>query len=173
MEPPNPGLPASYPVLLNTMFPWGRPYIDVELRGSVGEIDAGAIFEVYSYSQAAVATARSETGTVTTKHGLVIRTLDLDEATGDTVVAAGLGSVSPGGWDAAFEQLSRSTSAPVLESGGKMLGYPLDRVAGESAPLTMQLRPTLLLILAIVPALGVGSVAGFIRRTRRRKLRAG
>lgn len=156
------------PVLLNAMFPWARPTIGVELRNDVGEIDAGAIFEVYSYSQAAVANALSETGTITTKHGLVIRTSTLDDAGGAELVAGSLDSDSPGGFDAAFQQLSRSTSASVVDSVSKMLAYPLNQVSTDVAPLAAQLRPVLFLILSITLAVGVGMVPRIIRRMRHR-----
>lgn len=97
-------------VLANAAFPWGRPSIDIQLKDGIDEIDAAALFEVYNYSQAAAVRAVSESGIVTMRHGLVIRT-----ATGSSDQAA----LVPGavesygglhGFDPAFEQLSRTTS---------------------------------------------------------------
>jgi hypothetical protein len=59
-------------VLINTAFPWVRPTLDIELTDGVGEIDAAALFEVYTYSQATLTRAVSTTGTVRTRHGLVL-----------------------------------------------------------------------------------------------------
>ena len=160
---------ADIPVLLNAVYPWARPSIGVELRDGVGEIDAGAIFEVYTYSQAARATAFSSTGTVTTKHGLVINTAGPDEAVGQRLVAGHLASSSSGGFDAAFEQLAQTTSTSVVESTGKMLGYPLDRTIREVPGLVVQVRATLFLLLSIVLAAAAGSVPAFIGRVRRRR----
>ncbi len=157
------------PVLMNAAYPWGRPTIGVELRDGVGEMDAGALFEVYSYSQAAMATAFSETGTVITKHGLVIQTSDIDGTSGEILVAGDLSSVGRGGFDAAFEQLAGRTSPSVVESVAKMLEYPLDRVDPGAAPSMEQLRPAFFLLLSIVLAVGAGSVPTLIRRANERK----
>jgi putative intracellular protease/amidase len=159
---------ADVPVLLNAMYPWARPSIGVELRDGVGEIDAGAVFEVYAYSQAARATAFSATGTVTTKHGLVIDTVDPGAAPGHRLDAGHLASPGSGGFDAAFEQLAQTTSPSVVESTGKMLGYPLDRTIREAPGLVVQLRAPLFFLLSIVLAAGAGSVPAFIGRVRRR-----
>ena len=160
-------------VLMNSAYPWARPAVGVELRDGVGEIDAGALLEVYLYSQTASATARSQTGTVATKHGLVVRTALLEDAKGEILVAGQLGQGTPGGLDGAFQQLGRTTSGAVVDSVGKMLEYPLDRVAIQGAPTKAQLRPTIFLLLSILLAVAVGSVPRLIRKTReRRRLRA-
>jgi hypothetical protein len=57
---------ADRPVALNTMLPWLRPTIAVELADGVGEIDTASLFEVYSNSAAARAFAVSPTGIVET-----------------------------------------------------------------------------------------------------------
>ena len=114
-------------VLANMAFPQARPLIDVQLDDGVGEIEAAALLEVYSYSQAATANAVSATGTVTTSHGLLIKTVATGNPTHDVVVAGGLvSSAGRHGFDAAFEQLSRNTNPTVLTSVAKMLEYPLD-----------------------------------------------
>ncbi len=161
---------ADAAVLLNTVFPWGRPSFNIELPDGVGEIDAAAVFEVYSYSQSALTRAVSSTGSVRTKHGLVLLTeLVGDAAEGQTLVAGGLESSSGfGGLDAAFEQLGRSVSPALVVSVGKMLEYPLDRVAPASTQTTDQWRAPGLLALAILLAAGLGALPPFAGRLRRR-----
>ena len=72
---PSTSTPGTSPSWRQVRSPWGRPAIDVQLDDGVGEIDTAALLEVYSYSQAATSNAISATGTVTTRHGLVMRTL--------------------------------------------------------------------------------------------------
>ncbi|HEY3549280.1 MAG TPA: DJ-1/PfpI family protein [Propionicimonas sp.] len=156
-------------VLLNNAFPWARPVVDVQLDDGVGEIDAAALLEVYSYSQAAQANALSRTGMITTRHGLVVTTV----ATGSPahqilvpgVVVSGQGLH---GFDAAFEQLGRSTHPVAVHSVAKMLEYPLDRVVQATAPLALQWRPAFLIILSVLMAVAVGSVPRIVRRALRR-----
>ncbi|WP_166792705.1 DJ-1/PfpI family protein [Cryobacterium algoricola] len=156
--------------LMNTAFPWGRPNIAVELRDGVDEIDAASILEVYSYSQGATTTALSTTGFVTTRHGLVIKTSLLGDATA-TVVAGELGRPgSAQGFDAAFEQLSKSSSPSVVLSVSKMIEYPIYRVAQETAPLAAQARTPLLMTLGLLLAVAVGLLpTTVIRWVRRRR----
>lgn len=161
---------ADAAVLLNTAFPWGRPSFTIELTDGVGEIDASALFEVYSYSQSAQTRAVSSTGTVSTKHGLVLRTDLKRNAARQTLVAGGLESTSGfGGLDAAFEQLGRSVSPSIVVTVGKMLEYPLDRVAPASTQTTGQLRAPALLGLAVLLATGLGTLPFLARRLRRRR----
>lgn len=156
--------------LLNTAFPWGRPNVAVELRDGVDEIDAAAIFEVYGYSQGATTSALSAKGFVTTGHGLVLKTSTLDGAM-PTVVAGELGGAGrPQGFDAAFAQLSRSSSPSVVQSVSKMLEYPIERIEQYAAPLAAQARTPLLLALSLLLAVGVGLLPTVIlRRVRRRE----
>jgi putative intracellular protease/amidase len=155
--------------LMNTAFPWGRPSIAVELREGVDEIDAASIFEVYSYSQGATASALSVNGFVTTRHGLVIETSLLRDAPAN-VVAGELGQAgSEQGFDAAFEQLSKSSSPSVVRSVSKMLEYPIYRVTQEAAPLAVQARTPLLLALGFLLAVAVGLLPTAIRRWVRRR----
>lgn len=161
---------ADAAVLLNTAFPWGRPSFTIELTDGVGEIDASALFEVYSYSQSALTRAVSSTGSVRTKHGLVLRTELKRDAGGQTLVAGDLESSSGfGGLDAAFEQLGRSVSPALVVSVGKMLEYPLDRVTRASSQTTDQWRAPALLGLAVLLAAGLGTLPLLARRLRRRK----
>jgi transcriptional regulator GlxA family with amidase domain len=154
-------------VLGNTSFPWGRPDIDVQLKDGVDEVDAAAVFEVYNYSQAGATVARSASGRITTRHGLVVLTAATGPSTPDAIIPGHL--VSAGGrhgFDAAFEQLSRSTSPTVVRSVAKMLEYPLDRDVLDTAPLPLRWRPITLFITAI--ALGVAAgITVFPGRRRR------
>ena len=162
---------ADAALLLNTAFPWGRPRFNIELTDGVGEIDAAALFEVYTYSQSALTHAVSSTGSVRTKHGLALRTeLTSDAVDGQTIVASGLESSSGfGGLDAAFEQLGHSVSPAVVVSVGKMLEYPLDRVARTPALSPDQWRAPGLLALALLLAAGLGALPLLVGRLRRRK----
>lgn len=154
-------------VLVNTAFPWVRPTFDIELSDGIGEIDAAALFAVYTYSQAALTRAVSETGTVRTRHGLVLSTELLGE--GDILRAGGLVSLSGfGGLDAAFEQLARTVSPSVVASVGKMLEYPLDRVSRDITPDAQQWRSPALLVLALLVAVALGALPFLARRLRRR-----
>ncbi|MCY7403080.1 MAG: DJ-1/PfpI family protein [Cryobacterium sp.] len=159
--------------LMNAAFPWVRPRVGVELRDGVDEIDAAAIFEVYTYSQGAAATALSRKGTVTTRHGLVVETGPLSDSPTVPIVAGELGAKgSEQGFDAAFEQLSKSTSTSVVQSVSKMIEYPIDRVTQNVAPLTALARTPLLLTLGVLLAVGVGLLPTLIGRAVRRRRRA-
>ena len=147
-------------VLLNTMFPWSRPTITVELNEGVGEIDAAALFEVYTYSQAASTNAVSATGTIHTRHGLTIHTgLTGTDTDADSLVAGSIaGRKGFGGFDAAIEQLARTTTPQVAVSVGKMLEYPLDRVTLSDTPTTERWRAPALLATAVLLAAAIGAV---------------
>jgi putative intracellular protease/amidase len=158
-------------VLLNTAFPWFRPNVTVELTEGVGEIDASALFEVYTYSQAVTTSAVSATGTIHTRHGLTLLTGRTGAGTGgDTAMAGSVtGHDGLGGFDAAFEQLARSTSPAVAVSVGKMLEYPLDRVTLSDTPTPDRWRaPTLLAIAALIAA-AFGTIPSVVRRLWRRR----
>jgi hypothetical protein len=156
-------------VLANNAFPWARPTIDVRLDDGVGEIDAAALLEVYSYSQAAAANALSATGTVTTRHGLVVRTGATGAPTHQLVVAGVVVSKAGlHGFDAAFEQLSRTSQPAVVASVAKMLEYPLDRVVQEAAPLPLQWRLGFVITLSLLLAIAVGAIPRMITRLRHR-----
>ena len=156
-------------VLSNFAFPWARPGFDVQLDDGIGEIDAAALLEVYSYSQAAAANALSRTGTVVTRHGLTIRTVATGSPTHHVLMPTTLVSHNGlGGFDAAFEQLSRTSSPAVVASIAKMLEYPLDRVVLDAAPAPIQWRPAFLMTLAVLLAIAVGASPWIIRRARHR-----
>jgi putative intracellular protease/amidase len=159
-------------VLLNTAFPWSRPTVDIELPEGVGEIDAAALFEVYTYSQAATTNAVSATGTVHTRHGLTIRTglTGANDGGRDAFVAGGIaGHAGFGGFDAAIEQLSRTTGPAVAVSVGKMLEYPLDRVTLVDAPTLDRWRAPALLATTVLLAAALGATPYAVRRLRRHR----
>lgn len=158
-------------VLLNTAFPWSRSTITVELTEGVGEIDAAALFEVYTYSQAVATNAVSATGTIHTRHGLTIRTGRTGEGAGPDLLVAGssAGHAGFGGFDAAIEQLARTTTPAVAVSVGKMLEYPLDRVTFSDVPTTERWRAPALLATAALLAVASGAIPYAVRRLWRRK----
>lgn len=158
-------------MLTNLVLPWGRPAIDVQLRDGVGEIDAAALFEVYSYSQAAGASAVSSTGTVVTRHGLTLRTAVTQPAADRPGLIAGQlrSHTGRGGFDAAFEQLSRDTSPAVVQSVAKMLEYPLDRVSPQPPSVAATWRTPMLLAAGALVAIAAGSLPYLLRRRRRAK----
>ncbi|GAA1944696.1 DJ-1/PfpI family protein [Microbacterium deminutum] len=159
-------------VLINTAFPWSRPTVDIQLSEGIGEIDVAALFEVYTYSQAATTNAVSTTGTVHTRHGLTIRTglAGANDDSSDALVAGGFaGHAGYGGFDAAIEQLSRTTGPAVAESVGKMLEYPLDRVTMVDAPTLDRWRAPALLATAVLLAAALGAMPYAARRLQRHR----
>lgn len=72
---------------LNAVIPWGRPTLGIALTDGIGEIDVASSFEVYDVSYAARPLPFSATGTVTTKHGLVLRTSSVGDAPTPTQLA--------------------------------------------------------------------------------------
>jgi hypothetical protein len=162
---------ADIPVLLNASFPWARPTFNIQLADGVDEIDAAALFEMYSYSQAASTRAVSGTGTVRTRHGLNLRTELLARATGGQTLRAGelRSRAGRGGFDAAFEQLGLTATPSVVDSVSKMLEYPLDRVNRDQPFAWQQWRSTALLVIAAILAVVAGSLPVIARRILRRK----
>lgn len=75
------------PFALNAVVPWGRPTVGVAVDDGVGEIDLASVFEVYDVSYGARAVPVSLTGTITTKHGLVVRTNTLADTPTPTRLA--------------------------------------------------------------------------------------
>lgn len=157
-------------VILNTAFPWSRPTVTIELTEGVGEIDAAALFEVYTYSQSATTTAVSATGTVHTRHGVTINTRVAGTGfEGDAIIAGSLpGRARYGGFDAAIEELAEATSPEVAVSVGKMLEYPLDRVALTNRAAMEHWRAPALLVTTVLLAAGLGAIPFAARRLRRR-----
>ncbi|MDP9026220.1 MAG: hypothetical protein M3N46_01535 [Actinomycetota bacterium] len=135
------------------------------------EIDAAALFEVYSYSLAASTRSVSVTGTLRTRHGLILRTGVLDRTAGARIVTAGAvrSRRGLGGFDAAFEQLGLTVRPSVVASVSKMIEYPLTRVNRDQPFAWQQWRTTGLLAAAALLALAAGSLPLVVRRIRRRK----
>lgn len=158
------------PVLLNAMFPWGRPTLSIQLSDGVGEIDAAALFEVYAYSLSTSTQAISENGVVTTQHGMRLTTDRIADAIGAERVTIPLPSVSGGtyGYDAAFRALAETGSRSEVLSVSKMLEYPLDRIDMPNAQFGTQARPVLLGITGLIAALLLGASPLIVRRMRRR-----
>ena len=163
--------PEDVPVLINAAFPWGRPTVDIRLLDGVDELDAAALFEVYNYSLAASTRSVSATGTVRTRHGLMLRTEVLDRTAGGRTVTAGevRSRRGLGGFDAAFEQLGRTVRPTVVDSVSKMIEYPLSRVDRDQPFAWQQWRTTGLLGVAALVALAAGSLPLVGRRIRRRR----
>jgi putative intracellular protease/amidase len=70
----------DWPVGLNWVMPWFRPILGIYLRDGVDELDATAAFEVYGQSAAARTVALATSGTVRTRHGIVLLTTGLSDA---------------------------------------------------------------------------------------------
>lgn len=162
---------GDLPVLVNGVFPWGRPTFDIELSDGVDEIDAAALFEMYSYSQAGSTHAVSASGTVRTRHGLTLRTEVLDAATEGITLTAGsfTSRGGRGGFDAAFEQLAQNVAPSVVASVSKMIEYPLDRVDRDQTFTWQQWRSSALLAAAAVLAIAAGFLPVIVRRIRGRR----
>lgn len=163
---------ADRPVALNTMLPWLRPTIAVELADGVGEIDTAGLFEVYSNSAAARAFAVSPAGMVETSHGLRLLTLTPREAPGvDTVLRPGVtGPSQRAGFDGALEHLARTAGSDTASSAAKMIDYPTGELdLGEEAG---PHRTQLLAIFAVLLALIVGLAPLMLRRRMRASRRS-
>lgn len=155
-------------VLANLVLPWGRPKVDVRLDDGVGEIDAAALLEVYGYSQAADATAVSQSGTVVTRHGLTLRTALAGPSADRPALVAGeiRSQAGRAGFDAAFEQLGRDGSPETVRSVAKMLEYPLDRVAPQPTSVIVTWRTPLLLAVVAALAIAAGGVPYLVGAVR-------
>lgn len=179
------------PVALNAVVPWGRPTVGVALNNGVGEIDLASVFEVYDVSYAARAVPISVSGSITTKHGLVVRTNTLTDTPTPTRLAvpgpAGTAGLDPSvqawgagrhvpvdavhvtapGFDGALQYLASRAGHRTAESAGKMIDYPtaqlrLDGHPGPRVPALLALGLALGATAAAVPTL-----VGRARRTRR------
>jgi hypothetical protein len=159
----------------------------------VGEIDVAAAFEVYSMSAAARTVAVAPHRAVTTRHGVV---LVADPLTGhlpglDRVIVPGttvdprlaswagerdiriapLSSAHRHGFDAALDDLAAHTDRATAVSAAKMIDYPAPRQALPAGGRAW--RAPVLLVLAILVAVGVGLLPTTVRRlVRRRRVRA-
>jgi len=156
----------DWPVALNTLLPWGRPTVAIELRDGDGEIDTASLFEVYANSAAARTVAVSPTGIVRTAHGLRLLTLSAaDSPEVDTRLRPGLrGTGGRPGFDGALEHLAATIGEVDARAAAKMIDYPtgsLDLTTHRTSP-----RPVVLTAAAVLVAGLVGLVPTFVRRRR-------
>ena len=176
------------PVALNAVAPWGRPTVGVALDDGVGEIDLASVFEVYDVSYAARAVPVSANGTITTKHGLVVRTNTLADTPAPTRLAvpgpAGTAGLDPRvqawgagrhvpvdavhttapGFDGALQYLASRAGHTTAVSAGKMIDYPTSHLHLDGHP-----GPRVPALLALGLALGAtaAAVPTLVRRARR------
>lgn len=169
---------TDLPVGLNALIPWGRPTLGVALADGVGEIDVASSFEVYDVSYAARPIPLSATGTVTTRHGLVLGTSTLADAPTPTVLAVpgatGTQTLDPvlrtwadrhhvrvdaihgpgasSGFDGALEYLATHAGRATALSAAKMIDYPTTQLRLTNGAGTARIRLLLSLGLAIVAA---------------------
>lgn len=179
------------PVALNAVLPWGRPTVGVALNDGVGEMDLASVFEVYDVSYAARAVPISVSGTITTKHGLILRTNTLTDTPTPTRLAvpgpAGTAGLDPRvqawgaerhvpvdavhvtapGFDGALQYLASRAGHPTAVSAGKMIDYPTShlRLDGHPGPRVPALVALALALSATASA--VPTLLGRARRTRR------
>lgn len=158
---------ADWPFGLNTLLPWGRPTLGIELQDGDGEIDTAALFEVYANSAAARTVAVSDTGVVHTAHGLTLLTLtEADAPDVDTRLRPGVhGPSGSGGFDGALEYLADTSGKTTARSAAKMIDYPVSGLALGSKPGSA--RTPVLAGAAVLLAIGVGFVPTLVRRSRR------
>lgn len=181
---------GDLPIALNAVLPWGRPTVGIALADGVGEVDLASTFEVYDVSYAARAVPLSATGTITTKHGLVVRTNTLaDQPTPTRLVIPGATSATldptikawaahngvpvdvvqanAPGFDGALEYLAARAGHATAVSAAKMIDYPsshlrLDGDAGSRIP-------TLLAFCLALTGLAAATPTVLVRLRRRRR----
>jgi putative intracellular protease/amidase len=179
------------PVALNALIPWGRPTIGIALQDGVGEIDVASSFEVFDVSYAARPTPLSATGTVVTKHGMVLHTATTrDNPTPTRLAVPGPGGANgldpallawahdrhvpvdaihgPGaaaGFDGALKYLATHAGRATAVSAAKMIDYPTAQLDLNG---TAGVRIPLLLALGAALIAAVASAPTLLRWTRRR-----
>lgn len=179
------------PVALNALVPWGRPTLGIALDDGVSEIDLASSFEVYDVSYAARPIPLSATGTVTTKHGMVLHTNTVaDDPTPTTLAVpgpAGTTNLNPAlrawanrhhvrvdavhgagnspGFDGALQYLSRHAGRATAVSAAKMIDYPSAQLRLDDADGGGRIWLLLGLGLALVAA--AAALPTMLRRARR------
>ncbi|MET8051192.1 DJ-1/PfpI family protein [Streptosporangium sp. NPDC005286] len=186
---------SDLPYVLNAAFPWWRPTIGIGLVEGVGEIDAAAAFEVYSgVSFSARAIPISATGTVTTRHGVVLLTEpagtavprvdrfvvpgvrgDLTPALASWASGRSLTPELPGGgrrdgefgFDPMLRDLAAHADSATARTTAKFSEYPVGqlRLSGAGWPW----RPTVIFVVALAVSVGVGMLTVAIPRLLRRR----
>jgi hypothetical protein len=182
---------ADLPVGLNALIPWGRPTLGIAVHDGIGEIDVASSFEVYDVSYAARPIPLSVTGTVTTKHGMVLSTNTVaDHPTPSRLTVPGTTGTAgldpalrawaarhhvpvdavhgPGaspGFDGALEYLSTHAGPATAVSAAKMIDYPTTqlRLTGDAGG-----RIPVLLGLGVALVGAAAGAPGLLRRARRR-----
>jgi putative intracellular protease/amidase len=181
---------TDLPVGLNALIPWGRPSVGIALADGVSEIDVASSFEVYDVSYAARPIPLSATGSVTTKHGLVLGTTTLTDGPTPTVLAvpgpAGTAGLDPAlrawadqhhirvdaihgpgaasGFDGALEYLATHAGRATAVSAAKMIDYPTTHLRLTDGAGSGRIP----LLLGLGAALMAAAAAGpaMVRRTR-------
>ncbi|WP_169808627.1 DJ-1/PfpI family protein [Microtetraspora niveoalba] len=186
---------SDLPYALNAAFPWQRPTIGIGLEDGVGEIDAAAAFEVYSgVSFSSRAIPISATGTVTTRHGVILLTEpagtavprldrfvvpgvrgDVTPALASWASGRGLTPEPPGGgrrdgefgFDPMLRDLAAHSGDVTARITAKFSEYPVGqlRLSGSGWPW----RSTVLFAVALAGSAGVGVLAAALPRLLRRR----
>jgi putative intracellular protease/amidase len=184
---------TDLPVGLNAVMPWGRPTLGIVLADGIGEIDVASSFEVYDVSYAARPIPLSATGTVTTKHGMVLHTNTVADDPTPTALAvpgtAGTTDLDPTlrawanrhhvpvdavhgagnspGFDGALEYLSSHAGRATAVSAAKMIDYPTTqlRLEGEAG-----LRIPMLLSLGLALVAAAAAAPTLACKVRRRSV---
>jgi putative intracellular protease/amidase len=183
---------TDLPIGLNALIPWGRPTVGIALADGVGEIDVASSFEVYDVSYAARPIPLSATGSVTTKHGLVLGTTTLTDGPTPTVLAvpgpAGTQTLDPAlrawadrhdvrvdairgpgaasGFDGALEYLATHAGRATAVSAAKMIDYPTNQLRLTDGAGSARIPLLLGLGAALVASAAAAPALG--RRARRR-----
>jgi hypothetical protein len=178
---------SDAPVALNAVLPWFRPTVGVGLTDGISELDAVAVFEVYTVSGAARTVALAASTAVTTQHGLVLITTPYTSQTqhldrlilpGSAARDAGLlawargrqldptalteQSATRGAFDAALEDLVGQAGNATAMTTAKFIDYPTTRLDLQGT--TTDSRSIWLLVLTAVLAAGVGALPSLLRR---------
>ena len=158
------------PVVLNTLLPWLRPTVAIELEDGLGEIDVASVFETFYVSAAARTLAVSRTGVVRTAHGLTLLTLterDVPDV-GSTLRPGVIGPSGRSGFDGALEHLAETAGAATARSAAKMVDYPTDDLQLGSAAGSR--RTAMLGVVGLTLAALVGMAPLVLRRHQRRRV---
>ncbi len=184
---------SDLPVGLNALLPWGRPTLGIALADGIGEIDVAGSFEVFGVSYAARPIPVSRTGTVTTKHGMVLHTSTVADDPAPTRLAVpGPGGTAdldptlrawatrhhvpvdavhgPGkspGFDGALEYLAAHEGSATAVSAAKMIDYPTTELRLEGGAGS---RIAMLLGLAVALVGAAAGAPALLRGARRRSV---
>ncbi|MFL6135300.1 MAG: DJ-1/PfpI family protein [Nocardioidaceae bacterium] len=159
---------ADRPFVINSLLPWLRPTVAIELHDGDTEIDIASLFEVYTNSSAARTIAISPTGVVTTAHGLTLLTLTAAEAPdADSTLRPGVtGPSGRAGFDGALEHLASTDGQATVRAAAKLIDFPTEdlQLGTASGP-----RRTLALGAAALAVAALAGMVPFIRRRRTKR----